>query len=140
MPMTINNTSIFFNDGTSQDTSAPKVRVAFDGRFQSSGGPDPYGFIAGPISTIFNSFNITSITKNNLGDYTLNFASAFANVNYCMVGTSNARSGHAYRGLSLANGQTPATTSIRITTGTTGGSSLVGIQEDCERIQIAIFA
>ena len=35
------------------------------------------------------SFNISSVTINAAGDYTLNFATAFANSNYVVSGTSS---------------------------------------------------
>lgn len=39
-------------------------------------------------STIRNSFNISSITDNSLGNFTLNFTNAMANGNYAFAGTS----------------------------------------------------
>jgi hypothetical protein len=122
MPMTLRNVDILFNDSTAQSTSSPKVRVSFN----SAG-------------TILSSLNVSSVTKNTSGDFTVNFASALTDANYCMVGTANARGGHAYRGVSLISGGTPATSSVRVTTGSTGGSGLVGIQEDCDRTDIVIF-
>jgi hypothetical protein len=138
MPMTLRNTDILFNDGSAQSTSAPKVRVVFDGRFGGTNNA-PYGYIPGPISTIFNSFNITSITKTEIGQYTLNFTTAFTDVNYTMIGTCNARANHPVRGVSLAAGASPATTSMPVSVGTSGGSGRTGFFEDCERVSIAIF-
>jgi hypothetical protein len=39
---------------------------------------------------ITDSYNISSITDNGLGDYTINFTTAFANANYVMVGGQKA--------------------------------------------------
>jgi hypothetical protein len=140
MPMTLRNTDVLFNDGSAQSTSSPKVRAVFDGRFHS-GPVDGYGNQTGPgaITTVFNTFNVSSITKNTIGDYTINFASALTDVNYTMAGTCNARSAHPVRGVSLYAGTTPATTSIRVSVGTSGGSGRTGFFEDCERVNVAIF-
>ena len=37
---------------------------------------------------IRDSFNVTSITDNGTGDYTINFTNALANANYAMTGSS----------------------------------------------------
>lgn len=38
---------------------------------------------------IRSSLNVTSITDNGTGIYTINFSSAFANTNYCLTGTAS---------------------------------------------------
>jgi microcystin-dependent protein len=43
------------------------------------------GTLATPI-TPRSSFNISSITKNSTGNYTLTFTTAMPNTNYCVVG------------------------------------------------------
>jgi hypothetical protein len=45
------------------------------------------GTVATP-STIRSSYNVSSITKNTTGDYTINFTNAMPNVNYALLGTS----------------------------------------------------
>jgi hypothetical protein len=47
----------------------------FDGNFVSSQSPNA-------------GFNVSSITKNATGDYTINFTTALANVNYAVTGTA----------------------------------------------------
>ena len=37
---------------------------------------------------IRDSFNVSTITDNGTGDYTINFTNAFANANYAMTGSS----------------------------------------------------
>lgn len=44
---------------------------------------------------IRDSYNVTSITDNNVGDWTVNFATAMANANYCAVGAVSALGGRA---------------------------------------------
>lgn len=38
-------------------------------------------------SAIRGSYNVSSVTKNGTGDFTLNFTNAMADANYCVVGT-----------------------------------------------------
>ena len=143
MPTTLRNTDILFNDGTTQSTSAtsagPRARITFDGRYGGSYNSYYGVFTAGAITTIYSSSNVSSVTKNNFGDYTVNFTTALPDADYCMTGSCNARVNHPYRGVSQYVGSTPTTSSIRVSTGATGGASLNGFFEDCERINIAFF-
>jgi hypothetical protein len=61
--------------------------------------------------------NVTSITDNGTGDYTVNFTTALPDANYAPVfGNDNGSSAaNASPKLGLADGFTPQTTSIRIT-------------------------
>jgi hypothetical protein len=69
------------SDGTNSTSStncikgSAKAWVNFDGT------------VATP-STIRSSYNVSSITKNTTGDYTINFTNAMPNVNYALLGTS----------------------------------------------------
>jgi hypothetical protein len=40
-------------------------------------------------STIRSSYNVSSITKNGTGDYTVNFATALADANYTVTGSNS---------------------------------------------------
>lgn len=40
-------------------------------------------------ATIRASFNVSSVTRNGVGDYTVNFTTAMADANYSTVGTSS---------------------------------------------------
>jgi len=51
-------------------------------------------------STIRASYNVTSITKNGTGDYTINMTNALADANYSVVGSCSYRSGN-YNSLHL---------------------------------------
>jgi len=78
MAMTINGTNgVTFNDGTSMATGqqACKAWVNFNGT----------GTVA-----IRASYNVSSITDNGTGDYTVNFITAMPDANYTVVfGTLN---------------------------------------------------
>jgi len=45
-------------------------------------------FAGAATPTINNSFNVSSITYNTTGDYTINFTTAMPNANYVMCGSS----------------------------------------------------
>ena len=66
------------------------------------------------------SYNVSSITDNGTGDYTINFTNAFADINYAAFVTAN-RDGTGSDPNFSANlyGNSPLTTSsVRITMGT----------------------
>lgn len=69
----------------------------------------------GSVATIKDSYGITSVVRNGTGDYTITFSTAFANTNYCMVGSCKADSNI---GIYVSEHQSvsPTTTTIRVTT------------------------
>lgn len=68
------------------------------------------------------SFNVSSITDNGTGDYTINFTNAMPDANYVTVGSCDrpSSSGEGILGLYAANGPgtlvSPTTTAARVTT------------------------
>jgi hypothetical protein len=84
---------------------------------------------------IRDSFNVSSITDNGTGDYTVNFTNAMPNVNYsvqALAGTNSSIVGRAWQNTSRAF---PATGSIAI--GTVNFSSTF---TDIEYVYVAIFS
>jgi len=79
------------------------------------------------------SGNVSSITDNGVGDYTVNFTTAMPDANYCVTGTASRATLAAPR---IVAGSTtvPAAGSVRIQTGDDGGTA-----QDCEFVNIAIF-
>ena len=65
------------------------------------------------------SYNVSSITDNGTGDYTVNFTTAMADVNYAVCfggsvqGTTTSNGGYT---VALSRNATPATGSVRIET------------------------
>jgi hypothetical protein len=49
---------------------------------------------SGSSATIRSSFNVSSVTYNATGSYTVNFTTAFADTNYVAVGTSSVKIGN----------------------------------------------
>jgi len=88
---------------------------------------------------IRDSFNVSSITDNGTGDYTINFTTAMSSVNYCWLGIAKNVDGAAnYNYPSVGNRftTTPATTSIRV--GTAYQQSAA--PNDFEYVYVAVFS
>jgi len=69
------------------------------------------------------SNNVSSITDNGVGDYTVNFTTALADANYAVVGTSGRDA--TYRTLLVVNdvSATPTSSAVRVATWTTAGGA-----------------
>jgi hypothetical protein len=90
-------------------------------------------------------FNVSSITDNGTGDYTVNFTSALADTNYCVSGFSVALSSTNLTGASMVtycpSGSgtylpiTKTTSAARILTGNTNS----GANTDSEDISFTVF-
>lgn len=85
------------------------------------------------------SGNVSSITDNGVGGYTVNFTTAMPDVNYTITGTCEATTNHPARCVSLANGATPGASSVRLTTGLPGANTVIGRLDDCAYVYVAIF-
>ena len=89
------------------------------------------------------SGNVSSITDNSTGDYTINFTTSLTDANYSLnVTTSNASSGAVGSGpvsLFITNGTNtrvaPTTSAARFLTFSYNGGSLI----DCEYILCSVF-
>lgn len=84
------------------------------------------------------SGNVTSITDNGVGDYTVNFTNAMADANYCPVGTVTKLSpddGNATIQWKASAALGLATGSLRMKTFTVSGNSV----EDYAMVSVAIF-
>ena len=86
---------------------------------------------------IRNSGNVTSITDNATGDYTVNFTTAMPDINYCTTfGIQAAAASPSHRVYaSIDRGSTPTTTSIRIITIEQSAS----VAHDPTIVDVAIF-
>ena len=61
------------------------------------------------------SGNVSSITDNGVGDYTINFQTAMPNANYAVVGTSDFVVSHIY-GAATWGGTNPTASACRVAT------------------------
>ena len=84
------------------------------------------------------SYNVSSITRNAAGDYTVNYTNAFSDANYSFVGT--ATSTGAIFTVVVANTQptgavvAPTTTTTRFVT-----TNIASIVADVSYINVAVF-
>jgi hypothetical protein len=79
------------------------------------------------------SGNVSSITDNGTGDYTVNFTTALADANYAVTGAAAQEILSSPRAVGL-QGTTPTTTTARIVCGVPGASF-----NDCQFIGVSIF-
>lgn len=121
------NTPPQFNDGNgAQVGTLCRAWVNFNGTNAFSPNPS--------TSAIRAAFNVSSVTKNGTGDYTLNFTNALSDANYSVSGAT---------GSSIS--ATSAAVPIAIHTLSTGAARLVktagsgGTPYDAETMTVAIF-
>jgi len=98
---------------------------------------------SGTTPTINGQFNVSSITKNAAGDYTINFTTAMTNINYSVVGSASLNSsgtGFCFvcpnSSASTPYYQAPTTTTCRIMTSSNGSNSTAA---DCYYISILVL-
>ena len=86
---------------------------------------------------IRDSFNVSSITDNGTGDYTVNFTTALPNANYSVVGTCQFTiTGDRNVVVSAPYNAAPTTSAVRICT--TGGTTANLI--DMLYVNVAVFS
>lgn len=92
--------------------------------------------------TINSQYNVSSVTRNATGDYTLNFTSALTDANYsgvfgCTIDSTNLSANPAFVGIAATNGtvNTKTTSAVRIYSYTGVGFTNVNSQN----ISVAIF-
>jgi len=75
----------------------------------------------GGFCTIRASGNVTSVTDNSTGNYTVNFTTAMPDVNYSAVFTGRYSSGQANQGMGIVSQTTSA---VRVITGTPSNNTV----------------
>jgi hypothetical protein len=116
----------FYTGGSGRSNTVPeRMRITSDGtlRFDSGYGSvaNAYGcrawvnFNGSGTPAIRGSGNVSSITDNGTGDYTINFTTAMPDANYSVSGIGQtASAGTTANIIALPNGVNPATSSVRI--------------------------
>ena len=79
------------------------------------------------------SFNVTSITDNGVGNYTINFTTAIPDANYAIAGTTDNSNGVAPTYVSLFNGGVATTSAVQFTTSSTAANY------DNSRVNVSVF-
>ena len=80
------------------------------------------------------SYNVSSITDNGTGDYTVNFTTALADANYCAQATGGGGAGANWRGFLQVPFNAPTTSALRLTTPDDNSTPI-----DVAYIHVAIF-
>jgi len=146
------NTGIYFSAADTVDIATGGVQR---GQFDSSGN---FKFNSGYGSTAtaygcrawvnFNgtgtvairaSGNITSITDNGTGNYTVNFTNAMPDADYSVVATASAATNYPAWGIATAHNVAPTTTALRLYSGATGATAATGYNADSAYVSVAIF-
>ena len=86
-------------------------------------------------STIRSSYNISSITKNGTGDWTVNFTNATADANYTVAGSTTNYAGYGF--CVTVQPITQTTTNLRFNVASTYGTT--GGVYDNAQIELIIF-
>ena len=84
--------------------------------------------------TIKSQYNVSSVTKNGTGDFTVNFTNALTDANYSVIGSAGLTSGTGNRSVVTAF-YSPSTTAVSVTTVV---SSTIG-STDANMTSVAIF-
>ena len=74
----------------------------------------------GSSGSVNASFNVSSVTRNGTGDYTINFTTAMPNVNYAFAGSMAAGSSSTIVSMAESASTARTTSLFRIYTGTQG--------------------
>ena len=83
------------------------------------------------------SGNVSSITDNGTGDYTVNFTTAMPDTNYCFTGAATYLTGTSSTSMAVVSGRSgfsPTTSALRVITLFANGSPT-----DCDIVNVAVF-
>jgi hypothetical protein len=134
--------NVLTSNGTTWASTAPALPPALS---TASGSAPSYsarawvnfnGTLSGTITPTA-SGNVTSITKNGTGDYTINFTTAMSDANYAVSGVVALGASSSFISAVVLDG-TKSTTQLRIrTVRVTGGSTVTN--EDCANVSVVVF-
>lgn len=137
-----------WNTGTStvESTITPtKLDSKIANRLNASGTAPMYAcrawvnFNGTGIVAIRGSGNVTSITDNGTGDYTINFTVAMPNANYAVVGTAAYNQTSTIANLINPSPTVLATSSVRLVCGYQSDTSDPGAFADPTLVSISVF-
>ena len=103
--------------GTTEQTQIAKAWVNFNGTTNPG--------------TIRSSYNVSSVTKNGLGDYTVNFATAMTDANYSVSRTSDQTQ--------ISFGGTNSISNYRFFTGYVSSTGGAAFNQDSSECSVQIF-
>lgn len=135
------DTALFLFDGTNWicQLYIPLVLtpVKLKANMNASGSAPMYACRAwvrfnGTTGAITASGNVSSVTRNTVGDYTIAFTTAMPDANYSVMGTANGSSG-TFAYVCVATSVLPTTTQLRIQVGSGVGSL------DSDNVSVSVF-
>lgn len=85
------------------------------------------------------SGNVTSITDNGTGTYTVNFTNAMPDANYCVCGTASNNDNTRNESVVVSYGSTGTYATTAVTIWTVENTSSSTLDVDSPRISVAIF-
>ena len=88
----------------------------------------------GSTGTIASSYNVSSVTKNSTGNWTVNFTSSLADANYAPIGMTAGERTYGSYGVYMQQTSAPTTSSCAVTTLANNGVAV-----DCISNQLVIF-
>lgn len=88
----------------------------------------------GSTGTIASSYNVSSVTKNSTGNWTVNFTSSLTDANYAPIGMTAGAGTYGSYGVYMQQTSAPTTASCSVTTLTNNGVAV-----DCISNQLVIF-
>jgi hypothetical protein len=80
------------------------------------------------------SFNVSSVTRNSAGNYTINFSNALSDANYIGVGSCSVDLSGVLRTINIPYSSAQTTTALRFVTCNSAGTA-----EDQDYINVAVF-
>lgn len=83
------------------------------------------------------AFNVTSITDNGTGAYTVNFTTAMSDADYAILATSGDGAGTNYRVVQTSDATAPTTSAVRVQCLTQNSGNPQAT--DHSRVSVAIF-
>lgn len=141
--------SVYTRTATTDATLTERARFAKDGTFAFNSGfgsvATAYGcrawvnFNGTGTVAIRASGNVTSITDNGTGDYTVNFTNAMPDANYAVSGSASGDSGKKQFAMATAFDVAPTVSALRVYCGTTGSDLQNGDKRDSQYASIAVF-
>lgn len=119
---------------TTDDLAANAVTTAKLGTDEASGLCKAWvNFDGTSTVAIRAAYNVSSITDNGTGDYTVNFTTAMSDANYAVAGCSSAGNDSTVRAVQENTGSARSTTALRVET-----TNYVSV-EDASSVSISIF-
>lgn len=141
--------ALLFSTGTQADTTlTERVRIDSSGVVQVGGTTvaNTTGYVnsrtntrawvrwVGSSGAVTASYNVSSVTRNSTGNYTVNFTTSLADANYAPIGMTAGAAAYGSFGVYMQQTSAPTAASCAVTTLSNAGAAV-----DCIANQLVIF-